>query len=68
MSYVEKLRNKVNGNYSDDKIPINIQSKKSTFASKIKKEVEIHRNKQTTYNIGINLYAISLGYKPQIKI
>lgn len=67
MSYVEKLRNKVNGNYTDEKIPVNIQSQTSAFTSKLKNKVETYRNDQTNYNISINLYAISLGYEPQIK-
>lgn len=67
MSYVKKLRNKVNGNYTDEKIPVNIQSQTSAFTSKLKNKVKIHRNEQTNYNISMNLYAISLGYEPQIK-
>lgn len=68
MSYVKKLRNKVNENYLDDKIPVNIQSQTSAFTSKLKNKVETHRNKQTNYNISMNLYAISLGYEPPNKI
>lgn len=67
MSYVEKLRNKVNRNYTDEKIPVNIPSQTSAFTSKLKNKVETHRNDQTKYNISITLYAISLGYEPQIK-
>lgn len=68
MSYVKKLRNKVNENYMDEKNTVNIQSKTSAFASKLKNKVETHKNEQTNYNISINLYAISLGYEPPNKI
>ena len=39
MSYVKKLRNKVNENYLDDKISVNIQSQTSAFTSKLKNKV-----------------------------
>ena len=68
MSYVKKLRNKVNENYIYNKIPINIQSQTSAFTSKLRNKVETHRNEQIIHNSNINLFPISLEYELQNKI